>query len=486
MARKNKKICILQVDDHYLHAVLFQDTENGLVVDKEICQPGRWSQEDGSLAEALKALVESNDLATTEVYSVLPRHEIASRFLVFPTHEEAELASMVRFSASEYVPFPEHELHITQCFVSKEADGESRALAVYAQKDTIKKHLALLRQAGIVPAGIYLGTSCLAAAVDVANIKEERFALMNLAPGGIEVLVFDKGRLFFGRAIADAHAWNPDEPITEEHIQELSLELRSSLSAYRRETEHGETAETVYLCSDVVNPSTICAPLGLEVGKECYPAQFAGGIVQGAEKLGNPLQLTALGAAHLALGHKAYKINLLPQDLLRVRKMKGLQQSALRVGAVAALFVVALLGLFAQAVYQRSTMIDALEVQASSIAPMAEGVASKQRQLAILRQQVEGSGNVLEAMWAVTQAAPQGKMTIVQFAYDGETGIDVFGQAFSLDAIALFASNLRTMAEGQLDYFRNAKSLYENRGQLYGKEIYNFQITIPTKADDAN
>jgi len=485
LARNTRKICVLQIDERFLHAVRFEDGDAGLRIIAESSQPGDWKREDGSLAVALKAFVEKLALGEDDVYSVLSRQEIASRFLMFPTHDDAELASMVRFSAAEYVPFPEHELHIGQCFVSKESGGEGRALAVYAQKDIIKKHLELLRSAGIVSAGIYLSTSCLANAVEAAGLQEERFALMNLAAGGVEVLVFEKGRLFFGRAVAVYHDWRPADILPDTYLRELAMELRGSLSAYRRETDHGEPAETVYLCSDIFDPSSLCEGLGTETAKDCRPVRFAGGVVGGVEMLQNPMQLTALGAARLATGDDSYCINLLPDDLQRVREIRGLQRSLLRIGAFAAIFLLALLGLFAQAVYQRMSYISVLEEQAASIAPMAEGVAAKQHQLDIIKQQVEGSGNVLGAMWAVSQAVPPQNMTITQFDYKSGDTIDIFGQALSVDVVALFASQLRNMAEGQLDYFKNAKSLYESRSALFNQEVYNFQITVPMKVDDA-
>ena len=67
---------------------------------------------DDALAAALKSLADERGLGGDRIVSVLPRHDLTTRILTLPTHDRAEIASMLRFSAEEFVPFSAAELII--------------------------------------------------------------------------------------------------------------------------------------------------------------------------------------------------------------------------------------------------------------------------------------------------------------------------------------------------------------------------------------
>ena len=158
---------------------------------------------------------------------------------------------MIRFSAEEYVPYPVDELIIQNAILRREPGGESKVLAVLAHRDVLKNHLAPLRKAGIIPQRVLLSTACLANAVTAARPPAQgAYALANLSSSGLEILVFLGSKLLFGRGVASEQDWSKRGADAAGADEELAIEVRGSLSAYRRESEDGEGAENVYLASD--------------------------------------------------------------------------------------------------------------------------------------------------------------------------------------------------------------------------------------------
>src|SRR5690606_4780201 len=133
---------------------------------------------------------------------------------------------------------------------------------------------------------------------------------VNLSPGGLEALVIRKGHLEYGRAVATVRDWSLPEDTAAEALHELSMEVRGSLSAYRRESEDGAGVDAVYLCADGADVARSADELAQEIGREAAPAAFVENlVVHGREKL-KSLALVSLGAALAVQDRAPVAVNL--------------------------------------------------------------------------------------------------------------------------------------------------------------------------------
>ena len=497
MARRTGNIAILQADEHLLSLLRVRATGKGLGVLSFSQERGDWTGEEGALGAALKAFLEQHLEEGDAVSTVLPRHSVTTRVVVMPTQDLAEAAQMVRYSAQDYVPYAEDELTIDQCLLTKLAGGEARYLAVLAHKDVVDAHVALLREARVDPDHVFLSTTCLASAA-AASVEPEagRYALVNLSSEGLEVLVMDGARLEYSRGVATVQDWSGGAPAQETVLsvlggggpaEELAAEVRGSLAAYRRESEHGESVETLFLASDFADVAGLSETLARETGKDARPAALGGGLaIQGQEHL-TGLPLAALGAALAAQGRAACTTNLVPKSLTAVRELEGVKTTVLSAAALIAVLLMSLGGLYYQAVHQRQQLIGELQKQVDAIGPQARGVTAKQKQLQILRQQVSRSGSPLELLATVCGAAPVPNINITRFTYHREEGINLYGNAKTVDDVALFAQSLRGHGHGYLELFSQARYLYMNDAFERRKPIvaYQIAITAPEEEDDS-
>lgn len=475
-----KPTSILQFDEHVITRLRVHRSAKGVDVVAFDQERGAWSAHDGSLEAALKAFAAKHNLAEDLVYTVLPRHEMTARILELPSDNPQELLAMIRLSAEEYVPFPLDELVIDQCILYKTSEGLSKVLAVFAHRDVVETHLSLLRNAGIEPTQIYLSTACLASAAVAAAPEQDgrRWALVNLASGGLEVVVLNGKRLEYGRAVASSHDWSLDAH-ADEILEELRLEASASLSAYRRESEEGEGVGAIYLCSESQDVTAHCEALAQQLGLDCAPAAFARTLIaRGAESV-PALPLVSLGAALIAQDHGAVAIRLLPESVIHARARTGLKKKSIQYAVLAAVALLGLLGLYAQAVHKRQAYIVELRGQIAAIEPRAQGIVSKQRQLTILRDQVERSGSVVQLLAALCELFPTSGMNITRLVFGHNEGIQIWGRAKELQQVEKFAEKLSAAGKAALPQFARATRAYEIEDGERGQKVLDYKIVIP-------
>lgn len=480
MGRKTSYISVLQFDERGISRLRVHRSAKGLEVLAFDREQGEWSSHDGTLAAALQAFAQKHQLADDNVYTILPRYDMTARILELPSQDLSEIAGMIRLSAEEYVPFPAEELITDQCILECTGSGASRALVVFAHRDVVDTHIKMLQAAKIDPEQVYLSTACLASAALAARSGQPgRYALLNLASGGLEVLVLDGRTLAYGRAVSSQQDWRLRENAELEIFEELGVELRASLSAYRREAEEGDDVETIYLSSEWTAVESHCEALYHEIGQECLPAPFAGQIVERGAELLPSIPLVSLGAALLAQERGAVCVQLLPEAVKKSRERAGTQKQFIHAGAIAAVILIALGAIYWQECRLRQAYIATLTHRSATMAPRARGIMSKQKQLAILQNQVERNGSAIEMLASLCDLFPSADMNVTRFSFNHREKIEIWGRARTLQAIEKLSQDLSTAGKGPIPQFIRAQQVYEQKVTERDAEVLDFKISIP-------
>lgn len=472
MSHKSNNISILQFGEHLIARLKVRRSAKGLDVIAYDVERGNWTARDGALDEALKDFAARHNIAEDLVFSIIARHEMTARILELPSQSPGEIAGMIRLSAEEYVPFPVEELLIDQCILQKLPDGRSKVLAVFAHQDVVNAHVKTLHHAQIEPKQIFLSTACLASAAIAANQGQGRFALVNLASEGLEVVVVRDGQLEYGRAVASSQS-------LEDMEEELRVEIRASLSAYRRESEDGESVDNIFLSSDWADVAPHCQALMPEFEQPCAPAEFVATLLNQESAPVPALAAASIGAALLAQDRGAVSIRLLPQSMVTARQRSDVKRRATQLAAAGLVVLVGLGILYGQAVHQRRAYLRDLRAQISQIEPAAQQIASKQKQLRILQTQVERSGSVVELMAALVDLFPPAGMNITRLVYARESGLEIYGRAENLTQVERLAQDLIDVGKASLAQFARAEQAYEHKVQERTVEVLDYKIVAP-------
>lgn len=471
------QIAILLVEEHLLSVLKVRPTSKGVDVLAHEIEYGSWSAGDGTLETGLREFVDKHKIRDDDVYTVLPRHEITSRILVLPSVDLEEIKGMIRLSAEEYVPYPLHDLVIDQCVLARIDDGSSRVMAVFAHKDLVNEHMALLDKVRVEPRQIYLSTACLASAAIASGGPEgdDRYALVNLASGGLEAIVVHEGRLEYGRAVATVQDWSLHGESTVEALHDLAMEARGSLSAYRRESEDGLGAETVFLCSDWADVKLPAEELGNELGRDTSPASFVDKlVVHGRDKL-KSLAMVSLGAALAVQDRAPVAVNLVPASVLATREVAKVKRSALRLALVSLFFVACLGALYVQALQQRESYLTELNRAMAEIGPRAEDIRAKQHNLDVLQNQVSREGSFVELLARACDAMPSQNINITHINFRHREHLGLAGRARDLQYVDRLTERLRATG---IQQFSQAAQAYTTQIQERSVDVLNYAITM--------
>lgn len=480
MARKSNRISVLQFNEGLISWLRVRRSPKGIEVDAYETNRGAWSVADGSLEAALRSFVADRGIAGDTVCSVLPRHEMTARILNLPSHHAAEIDGMVRLSAEEYVPYPAQELVIDQCIVEKRSDGSARTLAVFAHRDVVEAHAAILRACGIEPEHIFVSTACLASAAAACSQGEhERYALVHLAAGGLEVLVMNNGVIEYGRGVASAQDWSSLDDAGSDAAEELAVELRSSLAAYRRESEHGEPVDRVYVSSDYADPVSAANALSASTGYDCHPASFAERLLDRRHPAMTSLPLVAFGAAMAAQQRASIEISLVPESILHARRSARMRNQLAKVGGLAAAIVFLAGAVYGQAAYTRSSYMGELQRRIAAVEPVAAGVEHKRAQLVRLQQHLDKRGSALELLARLTELAPRTGLAFTRFAFAHGESLIIQGRAESQNYIFELADSMREAGRERVPQFARARLGPTAPETEQNTPVYQFEIVVP-------
>lgn len=480
MASKSFDFSVLQVDPRLVSVLLVERSAEGVAAVEFIQEKGDWSNDQAELATALEELVKVHELAERPVYTVLPRHEITTRILELPSNDPDEIANMIQLSAPEYVPFSEQELVVDQSVLRKQRDGTSRVLAAFAHKPTVEAHVKLLGDAGVVPERIFLSTACLSSAVLAARQDTpDRFGLANLGAGGLEVCMFGSEGLEYVRGVATVQDWSLETQAGSEAVEELAIELRASLSTYKRDSPEGLGADEVYLASDWADPKPISDAVLHELTTPCEPSPFETRLTRGKSER---LPLVLLGAALTAQERGKASISLVPPSLKKARAKAESRRTLVRIGAVVGAIVLAAAAAFVQVSWQRQQYIADLEARIAAIEPEYRATMNKQRGLQILHNQVGESATALELLAHIAGITPSG-INITLFRYIEGSSITIEGRALNETLPARLNEVIR-QASAQYPVLANPVVTGTRQVKEYNKTVYEFQVEVPFPVEE--
>lgn len=188
----------------------------------------------GEGAAAVRSFLQANRAVPEEVIGVIPREQVLTRLVKFPTIERSELAQMAELYAKAQLPYPRDQTVMDFSLLTQE-DGSSTVVIVACQRDVIDRQLALLREAGLSPSLItvsswgVLGWHHRAARlVDV----QEPCLVVNVDETRADLVLIGQRRMLSTRSLSQGtRDWGATGVIPEP----LAIEIERSRASIRKE-----------------------------------------------------------------------------------------------------------------------------------------------------------------------------------------------------------------------------------------------------------
>jgi len=188
----------------------------------------------GETAEALRTFLSTARVTPSELVLVVPREQVITRVVRFPTTEWGELTQMVELYVKAQLPYP-WEQSVTDFCLLAQQEGFSTVAVVACQREVMDRQLAPLREAGLSPSLVtvsswgVLGWCCRSVPADPA---QEPRLVINVDETRTDLVLIAEERILSSRSVGQGvQDWTSSSSIPEF----LSVEADRSRAAIRKE-----------------------------------------------------------------------------------------------------------------------------------------------------------------------------------------------------------------------------------------------------------
>jgi type IV pilus assembly protein PilM len=165
------------------------------------------------------------------------------RRITLPLITEKEISQAVKWQAEEYIPYSMDQVylgyHVLNQRFSEEKKEEIAVILVGVKRETIEKHLWLLRQAGVSPKAIGVNTVALFNVFQLSNLDEtDGIAILEIGHSTTSIVLLDKGSPSLIRDVnlAGFH-------ITETIAEKIGTSFATAEQRYGLVTSNGSEGE---------------------------------------------------------------------------------------------------------------------------------------------------------------------------------------------------------------------------------------------------
>lgn len=473
MAKRSTHILALEISEYHIAALKARSGTAGVDVVSHICEIGYWPTADGSLQRKLVELAEKHNFANDRVVYVFPRHLASVRTIELPTQDDAEVRSMVALNAEEWVPFNPDEVVIASAITRTSGSEHSNVLAAVVPESTVEEHMHLLRGAGIEPDHIFLSTGCLFAALEYPSSHTENALYFHQSGDRVEGLALHNGDITYTRG-AEAQ---------DDSDASIVAAIHESYAHCERTAYAGARPGVFHFSESAPKSSTLAAQIDFDL----RPAQHGLRSVRKGVNYLETVPLPLLGAVLLAQGDASSAVELLPMAVTRQRKRDAARRTAITYAAMIGLAALLLLGVFGQAVYQRTAYLSEISARAEQIRPEAERILLKRRQLQRMESQVTREDTPLENLARIVSQAPDSGLNLTRFNYRQNEGITMQGRAKNPSDFSGMIDRLRTMGRSVYPQLATVQEVYRRQQQERQQTVWDFSISIefPTEEEEA-
>ena len=323
--------------------------------------------------DAVRQLLGKASPAGKVAVMVIPRDQVITRGVRFPTTQKQELDQMIEYYCRAQLPYPREQMLIDYAVLG-EVGGYSTVTVVACQTELIQRNLALLRQAGldvqIVTVSSWGVAEWYRRLPEKGSIQEPTLVI-HVDDTRTDFVLIADGRVLLGRSLAQgAQDWSDVDHI----IELLTIEVERSRSSLRKELADLDVRSIVL--TGIGPTADWREPLSQRLGLPVLAADVNRGL---APWSGMPGPWSPVVIGGLACGDLGRVLTLTPPELKQQvhgrRQVEHLTTIGLLLGAVLVLAA----GLLWMQVYRYQQFGAQIDAAVAELAPRAKTVQDKRR-----------------------------------------------------------------------------------------------------------
>ncbi|KPJ68999.1 hypothetical protein AMJ44_04850 [candidate division WOR-1 bacterium DG_54_3] len=246
----------LDIDKYYVRVAELKETSAGTTLTKSAVAaiiPKPEENISQAISRTISEVFKQEQIEEKEVYTSISGPRIQVRRMALPAMPEEELSEAIKWEAKNFVPFSIETAAVDySLIIEAEGKGTKQELIMVAvDGEALKKHLELIKEAGLKCAGITPIPFALGELTKLhPELSEELVALVNMGAEVSSLNLFKKNSLLFSREIDVS-----GENITDALASTLKLE---HAEAERIKIKYGlPDKEEVELTQEGIDPEEL-------------------------------------------------------------------------------------------------------------------------------------------------------------------------------------------------------------------------------------
>ena len=425
----------------------------------------------GDISSALQAFMKAAHPGNAEVISVLPREQVLTRLVKFPTVNAEELSQMVELYAKAQLPYPREQMVLDFHLVQRQ-DGFSLVAIIACQRDLVDRHVAVLRDAGISPGLLTLSSWGVLAwyrrlgQAGGADLPPEPVLILNVDDARTDLVVVSEGRLCSSRSIGQGVT---DWGVSAEAAELLSQEVERSRGALRKELPGVEVRSLILTGLGSLNVWR--EPLAQRTGLPVTGIDSQQSLEGWAGPMATPVSPVVVGA--LACSNSQALLNLSPPEVrAHVRHRQQLRE-LVTAGALALGVLVLGAAVLGVQLFRERRAAGRLAHVLAEIEPTAKHLQEKTRSAQLVDTVLQRRRLLAEHLSSVLQGLPSNAVLETLAFERGRRELIVRGNADSTQTVLDYIKQLeRVKGIGQVQL------KYSTRRSTSAGERTDFELVM--------
>lgn len=421
----------------------------------------------GHVASAIRAMVASaGATAVDEIIGVLPREQIITRLVRFPSTDAAEIAEMAELYAKAQLPYTKGQA-VVDTRILQQDQGFSTVSLVACQRDVVERHLAVLSEAGLHSALVTVTSwGVMGWSRNVSPALEQPALIVNIDDARTDFVLISGDRLLASRSVGQGVQEWQHLPETAEllvtEVERTRTTLRKELPGIEAKTlvltGLGELAQWRETVAQRLNlPVTV-----IEASKATEVA------VEGAA-------ISPVVVAGVAVSEQRDLVNLSPSEArAHVHERRQLKELKTVTGLLIAAMVLA--GALLTVSLLRHQRLNAqLEQMVDTLEPKAKLVRERGRSVDLVRALFAERRRLAETLSGIFQATPEPVSLEALTVEQGRHEITVRGLAASTQTVLEYIQRLE-----QLEGIEAVELKYSTSRSTPSGERTQFELMLKT------
>ena len=417
--------------------------------------------------------VQALRIRNPRVIYIMPSHMVITKNIEVPSQDSKEIEDIINLQASRHTPYGREEIIVDYINIGTYRRNYTKILLVIVNRDTVRKHFAVLRRASLEPIKASFTSEAIAKAISKV-IKPDNdnspIGLVHVDTAFSDFNVLFRDKVIFIRSIpVGIQHLKADK---ENQILKFVEEIKQSFEIYRNEDVY--SSPTRIVIAGVVDEIKEIAALlndSLRIPTEIISfVDYFSFSERAKNSCASSKFISYFGAVSSALSFNDIKVDLTPQETKLKRMFEKRSKEVIKTGILALSVFILVFAYVAGKIYLKNAYLEKLSDKMEEFHENALALEGDFSKIKIMRDYISRRGNSVEALSQIYDALPN-SVKVLEIRFDRAGVVAIKGTAESMAEIFSLVDDLNKSS-----YFKEVETKYTTKRKEANKDVADFEI----------